>query len=1281
MTQEHHAPSGDGFPLDSRDEELGRILEAYLADVEAGRPVDPESLLGRHPDLRDRLRGCLDILRLAGGLSEVRGEPSSAPTGFWDNGQARPGILLPEPSGHDEPPAITRTDDRPSSATAGRYRLFGELARGGMGAVLRARDEDLGRDVAVKVLLDRHRDDPRLLSRFIEEAQIGGQLQHPGIVPVFELGAFEDRRPYIAMKLVRGRTLAALLAARRGPTDDLPRFLGIFEQVCQTVAYAHARRVIHRDLKPSNVMVGDFGEVQVMDWGLAKVLAQGGAADDHRAAHKSASPEQVRTVRTGSGGSGSEAGSVLGTPAYMAPEQARGEIEQLDERADVFGLGAILCEILTGRPPYDGPDPASVRRAASEAETSGALGRLSACGADLELIDLAGRCLAASPGERPRDGSEVAARVTSHLAGVQARLQRARVDQAEAQARAAEARKRLKYVVVAAASLLLLLGGGGATAIWVERQARDRDGRFLAALDEAGRMRERLVVAAEGRLVGPSEWNEVLASVDGASSLMAPAASPTLARRAERLRAEVAANRDASARDAEALSALIVVRATKDDPHLDPEAAYAAEFAAYGIDPIEQPTASASAILEQRPMPVRQALAAALDDWSLERLVWGLGARDDPSPLVALARRIDPDPWRNDLRGTLLEPDPATRRASLSALAGRADPSGLDAESLALLGAMLRRDGEHAAVIALLLRSLGRHGQEVLIHLTLADALLTASPPRRDEALRFVTAARAIRPEVGVKLVHVLIGMGRSDEALAVVEDLVRRRPTVHASHHLYELQHARGQKAEANVTARLTADLARARIANHREDVTAHNLLGLALEHLGDRAGAITAYREATRLAPSHAQAHANLGNALDEAGDIDAAIAAHREAIRLRPTSTRARSNLGITLYKAGKLADAIEILREAIRLDPGFAEAHSNLGNILEKAGDLDGAIAAHREAIRLRPDLSRAHSNLANLLTKAGDAQGAVLAHREAVRIEPDFPEGHRKLGDALIGADDPAAAVVPYSEAVRLDPDDARARFGLGSALRDSGDPAGAIVAFREAARLAPSMAEAHCNLGLLLLDSGAFSEALAAFRTGHELGSKREDWRYPSAEWVAGAEESVRLAERLPAVLRGEDAPADDAERLALAQVSQSIGRFGGAARLMAEALASDPKLGDDRQAQHRYNAACAAVLASSGKGNDDPRLDDDARGELRRQALDWLKAELSAWKRVSFTVEPGNKEAVARTLTHWKQDADLASIRDEKDLAGLSEEERKAWKSLWAEVDTLLQRVQEPAS
>ena len=274
---------------------------------------------------------------------------------------AVPRVLLRDTDAGPEPPLVR--PDREAGDDSTRYRIDGEIARGGMGAVLKGRDPDLGRDVAIKVLREDLRDDPDMVRRFVEEAQIGGQLQHPGIVPIYELGAFADRRPFFSMKLVKGHTLAALLDGRKDPPSDLPRFLNIFESIAQTVAYAHARGVIHRDLKPSNVMVGSFGEVQVMDWGLAKVLPRGGVVDDAAAGKPDRDETVIATARSGSGDSDlSHAGSVLGTPSYMAPEQARGEIDRVDERADVFALGSILCEVLTGQP--------GVRRPVARARSS-----------------------------------------------------------------------------------------------------------------------------------------------------------------------------------------------------------------------------------------------------------------------------------------------------------------------------------------------------------------------------------------------------------------------------------------------------------------------------------------------------------------------------------------------------------------------------------------------------------------------------------------------------------------------------------------------------------------------------------------------------------------------------------------------------------------------------------------------------------------------------------------------------------------------------------------------
>jgi tetratricopeptide (TPR) repeat protein len=387
-----------------------------------------------------------------------------------------------------------------------RLELLEEIARGGMGAILRARDSDIGRDVAVKVLLEDHQGKPQLAQRFLEEARIAGRLQHPGVAPVYALGRLPDGRPYFSMKLVKGRTLTTLMAERTEPGQERPRFLAIFEQVCQTLAYAHSKGVIHRDLKPSNVMVGAFGEVLVMDWGLAKVLTPDGTKAEPAPEPAAPAVSLLRTPRgedgdAGSDGSETRAGSVLGTPAYMAPEQACGEVADVDRRADVFGLGAILCEMLTGKPPFPGPSETALKKA-RRADLGDAFARLDGCGADAELIALAKRCLAPKPEDRPRDAGEVAAAVTEYQRSVAERLRRAELARAAGEARAEEARatakqerraRRLAVALAAAAVLLVVLGGGGWLWLQGQRAARlaENNGAVMEALNQATALRDQ----------------------------------------------------------------------------------------------------------------------------------------------------------------------------------------------------------------------------------------------------------------------------------------------------------------------------------------------------------------------------------------------------------------------------------------------------------------------------------------------------------------------------------------------------------------------------------------------------------------------------------------------------------------------------------------------------------------------------------------------------------------------------------------------------------------------
>ena len=231
-----------------------------------------------------------------------------------------------------------------------RYELGREVARGGMGVVYVALDRDLGREVAVKVVAAEMAD-PETIARLRREARIIAHLEHPGIVPVHDVGTLPDGRVFYAMKLVSGKRLDALV--REDP--PLGERLRLFLRICEAVAFAHAHGVIHRDLKPENVMVGPFGEVLVVDWGVAKHREELPATDGSAAA--AAPPRSEHDTAHG---------TVLGTPAYMAPEQARGEIDRVDARADVYALGALLYFLLTGRAPgraKAGPDDPTRTRA------------------------------------------------------------------------------------------------------------------------------------------------------------------------------------------------------------------------------------------------------------------------------------------------------------------------------------------------------------------------------------------------------------------------------------------------------------------------------------------------------------------------------------------------------------------------------------------------------------------------------------------------------------------------------------------------------------------------------------------------------------------------------------------------------------------------------------------------------------------------------------------------------------------------------------------------------
>ncbi len=436
----------------------------------------------------------------------------------------------------------------------GRYRLKDELARGGQGTILRVWDEDLRRSLAMKVILgkDEQRSgsvhvDTRSLGRFLEEAQVTGQLDHPGIVPVHELGLDSKGRLYFTMKLVRGRDLKAIYRLVHEGQEgwNVTRALGILLRMCEAMSYAHSKGVIHRDLKPGNVMVGRFGEVYVMDWGLARVLGR----PDHRNVRIQPA-EMTQTFNLAMHDKGSQAsdaplltmdGDVVGTPAYMSPEQANGDIEKMGPHSDVYSAGAMIYQLLARQLPYLPPGVKLSNYAVWYRVQEGPPTPLHALAPDTpaELIAICEKAMARDPAERYRDMSQLAEDLRAYL---EHRVVHAYETGAVAELRKWISRNRPLALSVAA-GLVLALGGLTAVGL-VEAHGRRTADALRARADESARIareQEELARRERSSVLRLSALHDVEELRDGLEDLWPPHPEQVLAlegwlRRARALR-------------------------------------------------------------------------------------------------------------------------------------------------------------------------------------------------------------------------------------------------------------------------------------------------------------------------------------------------------------------------------------------------------------------------------------------------------------------------------------------------------------------------------------------------------------------------------------------------------------------------------------------------------------------------------------------------------------------------------------------------------------------------
>jgi serine/threonine protein kinase/tetratricopeptide (TPR) repeat protein len=920
-----------------------------------------------------------------------------------------------------------------SNATSNaRFTILSHHAAGGLGRVHLARDEQLRRTVALKEIRPDRADDPRIRQRFLAEAEITGQLEHPGIVPIYALEKDVAGRPIYAMRFIQGKQLGeAIKAYHREPNSlKLRELLQRFVSVCQTLAYAHSRGVIHRDLKPANVMLGDYGETLVVDWGLAKrfrsIASQTNAESPSTSAGNPESGDgettPAQTVAYAPAGVDTDsgqlttAGQVLGTPAYMAPEQARGEIEALGPAADIYALGAIVYEILTGQPPYRGPSAMEVLEQVVSGPPPKPIARSRRAPHALNAV--CEKAMARTASERYATCDELAREVERWLADeavtaypepLTARL-----------GRWSRRHRTLVTGTIVAVVLMLLTGGGFA---WWRGQQEAAEVARLVRNDEQ-------IAALLGQCEGALRRDDAVGAalvLDEAEKRTSDGGADKPAARLAQLRTELDMLQDLDRIDD-------MIWEVSEGKVQGPEKAAKAwpmALEKFGIVPGKTNAADAARVINES--MIKDRLLSALERWHV-----ATGSKD----VLTILEAADRNEYRGKVRHAVSRKDETTTRLLADAhealtqppwfalALAQMKPIPVERRNRILKAAVQRTPSAFAVMMTLGELHNVRTGGEVI-------------PRDAFEKETWYRAALAVRPRnatAWLSLSEALVFTGTdSDARLAAVEIALRIDP-----------KYAR-----------------------------AHLIRGRHLEERSDLEGAIKEFAEAVRLDPKFAGPRVALAQIAQKRGDVDGAIVECNEAIRADPTLAWTHSILGRLFVKKRDFDGAIRSFREALRLDPHYPGYYLDLVGAYKQQGIPDGGLAQFEEATKLHPKDAMAHYGLGIARFSNGDMEGAIASYQESIRLDPNHSFIHITLGKAHLQKGDRDAALASFRRAVALHPESKRNLAEVAPLLRQVGDNDGALAAYRRL--MEHGIADAYYVLVDMYQKKGDFGGAVAEF--------------------------------------------------------------------------------------------------------------------------------------------------------------------------------------------------------